>query len=122
MLEQEKVTKQSTFIFLPGNDSTCRGYEIHMGRTTLLGNAPESPVARLEDGRLDGYYLDNRCWGSYMHGILDNPVVLDCLAEGFDKEADAVPFDYAAFKEEQYEKLADLVRKHVDMEYIYSTL
>ncbi len=122
VIEQEKVTKQSTFIFLPGNDSTCRGYEIHMGRTTLLGNAPESPVARLEDGRLDGYYLDNRCWGSYMHGILDNPVVLDCLAEGFDKEADAVPFDYAAFKEEQYEKLADLVRKHVDMEYIYSTL
>lgn len=122
VIEQEKVTKQSTFIFLPGNDSTCRGYEIHMGRTTLLGNAPESPVARLEDGRQDGYYLDNRCWGSYMHGILDNPVVLDCLAEGFDKEADAVPFDYAAFKEEQYEKLADLVRKHVDMEYIYSTL
>ena len=122
VIEQEKVTKQSTFTFLPGNDSTCRGYEIHMGHTTLLGNAPESPVARLEDGRLDGYYLDNRCWGSYMHGILDNPVVLDCLAEGFDKEADAAPFDYAAFKEEQYEKLADLVRGHVDMEYIYSTL
>ena len=57
-----------------------------------------------------------------MHGILDNPVVLDNLAEGFNKEADAAPFDYAAFKEEQYEKLADLVRKHVDMEYIYSTL
>nr|WP_262923213.1 cobyric acid synthase [Parabacteroides leei] len=122
VIEQEKVTKQSAFTFLPGNDSTCRGYEIHMGRTTLLGNAPESPVARLEDGRLDGYYLDNRCWGSYMHGILDNPVVLDCLAEGFDKETDAAPFDYAAFKEEQYEKLADLIRKHVDMEYIYSTL
>ena len=122
VIEQEKITKQSTFTFLPGNGSTCRGYEIHMGRTTLLGNAPESPVARLEDGRLDGYYLDNRCWGSYMHGILDNPVVLDNLAEGFNKEADAAPFDYAAFKEEQYEKLADLVRKHVDMEYIYSTL
>ena len=122
VIEHEKITKQSTFTFLPGNGSTCRGYEIHMGRTTLLGNAPESPVARLEDGRLDGYYLDNRCWGSYMHGILDNPVVLDNLAEGFNKEADATPFDYAAFKEEQYEKLADLVRQHVDMEYIYSTL
>ena len=57
-----------------------------------------------------------------MHGILDNPEVLDNLAEGFNKEADNAPFDYAAFKEEQYDKLADLVRKHVDMEYIYSTL
>ncbi|KKB50942.1 cobyric acid synthase [Parabacteroides sp. HGS0025] len=122
VIEQEKITKQSTFTFLPGNGSTCRGYEIHMGRTILLGNVPESPVARLEDGRMDGYYLDNRCWGSYMHGILDNPVVLDNLAEGFNKEADATPFDYAAFKEEQYEELADLVRQHVDMEYIYSTL
>ena len=57
-----------------------------MGRTTLLGDAPEQPVARLEDGRTDGYYLNNRCWGSYMHGILDNPAVLDNLAEGFDTE------------------------------------
>lgn len=57
-----------------------------------------------------------------MHGILDNPEVLDNLAEGFNKEASNAPFDYAAFKEEQYDKLADLVRKHVDMEYIYSTL
>lgn len=122
VIEQEKVTKQSTFTFLPAEEPTCRGYEIHMGRTTLLGNAPESPVARLDDGRQDGYYLDNRCWGSYMHGILDNPVVLDNLAEGFQTNADNSPFDYAAFKEEQYEKLADLVRKHVDMDYIYSTL
>lgn len=122
VIEQEKITKQSTFSFLPGNGSTSRGYEIHMGRTTLLGNAPESPVARLEDGRQDGYYLDSRCWGSYLHGILDNPEVLDNLAEGFNQEGGTAPFDYAAFKEEQYEKLADLVRKHVDMEYIYSTL
>lgn len=57
-----------------------------MGRTTLLGDAPENPVAVLNDGRTDGYYLDNTCWGSYMHGILDNPEVLDNLAEGFDKE------------------------------------
>lgn len=57
-----------------------------------------------------------------MHGILDNPEVLDNLAKGFNKEASNAPFDYAAFKEEQYDKLADLVRKHVDMEYIYSTL
>jgi len=93
-----------------------------MGRTTLLGDATESPVAVLDDGRTDGYYLDNTCWGSYMHGILDNPEVLDNLAEGFDKETTDHPFDYAAFKEEQYDKLANLVRKHVDMDYIYRQL
>ena len=122
VIEQEKITKQSRFTFRSGSQMACKGYEIHMGQTTLLGNAPESPVALLEDGRKDGYYLNTRCWGSYMHGILDNPEVLDNLAEGFNKETNSAPFDYAAFKEEQYDKLAELVRKHVDMEYIYSTL
>ncbi|WP_456087871.1 cobyric acid synthase [Parabacteroides sp.] len=135
VIEREKITRQSTFAFLPADGRgtahkedgsrtapTCRGYEIHMGRTTLLGDAPESPACILDDGRTDGYYLDNTCWGSYMHGILDNPEVLDNLAEGFDKEAENVPFDYAAFKEEQYDKLAALVREHVDMDYIYGQL
>lgn len=125
IIEKEKITKQSTFSFLPeksGKIKQCRGYEIHMGRTTLLNDAPDSPVVLLEDGRQDGYYLSNRCWGSYMHGILDNPVVLDNMAEGFDKEEANNPFDYVAFKEEQYDKLANLVRNHVNLEYIYSTL
>lgn len=130
IIEPEKITRQSTFAFLPGlcKDGSqtipydCHGYEIHMGRTTLLGDAPESPVAVLDDGRTDGYYLNSTCWGSYMHGILDNPEVLNNLAEGFDKETADLPFDYAAFKEEQYDKLAALVRKHVDMDYIYRQL
>ncbi|MBP3517152.1 MAG: cobyric acid synthase [Parabacteroides sp.] len=124
VIEPEKVTRQSTFAFLPAGkrDHSCHGYEIHMGRTTLSGDAPESPVALLDDGRTDGYYLDSTCWGSYMHGILDNPEVLDHLAEGLDREAKTTSFDYAAFKEEQYDKLAALVRKHIDMEYIYGQL
>lgn len=135
IIEPEKITRQSTFAFLPGlcKDNSCKdgsqtipydchGYEIHMGRTTLLGDAPESPVAVLDDGRTDGYYLNSTCWGSYMHGILDNPEVLNNLAEGFDKETADLPFDYAAFKEEQYDKLAALVRKHIDMDYIYRQL
>lgn len=124
VIEPEKVTRQSTFAFLPAGkgDHSCHGYEIHMGRTTLLGDAPESPIALLDDGQTDGYYLDNTCWGSYMHGILDNPEVLDHLAEGLNREAKTTSFDYAAFKEEQYDKLAALVRKQIDMEYIYEQL
>lgn len=128
----EKITKQGEFAFLLSSSSSssssaqqrmCRGYEIHMGQTVLLEKAEEQPVLRLADGRLDGYALDTRCWGSYMHGILDNPEVLDYLAEGLDKSsAGASAFDYAAFKEEQYDKLADWVRKQVDMEYIYRSL
>lgn len=125
----EKITRQRFFSFLPGRKEKgnelsfdCKGYEIHMGRTFLMGNVEEKPVALLDDNRTDGYYRNTTCWGSYMHGILDNPVVLDNLAEGFDTADAPVSFDYAAFKEEQYNKLAHLVRSHIDMEYIYNEL
>lgn len=123
VIEHEKITKQSKFAFSPhSNALNCKGYEIHMGRTTLLGDAKEHPVAYLEDGRTDGHFLSDQCWGSYMHGILDNPSVLDTLAKGFDTEATTISFDYDSFKEEQYDKLATLVREHVDMNYIYQTM
>ncbi len=122
IIESEKITKQSTFTFLPSNTTTvCKGYEIHMGRTETVNNAPWQHLAQLEDGRMDGYYLNDYCWGTYLHGILDNPVVLDQLAAGLtDKEVGT--FDYQMFKEEQYDKLAALVREHVDMELVYRHL
>jgi adenosylcobyric acid synthase len=129
IIEDEKVTRQSEFRFLhpadrqkeKSNEPNCRGYEIHMGRTSCIGDAEESPVNRLPDGRTEGYWMNERCWGTYMHGILDNADVLDALAEGFDKQK-CEHFDYAAFKEEQYDKLADLVRAHIDLKEIYSQL
>ena len=56
-----------------------------------------------------------------MHGILDNPVVLNDLARDFGKQP-IDGFDYRKFKEEQYDLLAGYVRAAVDMDYIYSTI
>lgn len=123
VIDTEKITTQNSFHFLPDpSGELCRGYEIHMGRTTLLNGAEERPVVRLHTQQTDGYYLHAHCWGTYMHGILDNPVVLDHLAEGFAHPEKETPFDYAAFKETQYDKLAERVRSHMDMKYIYQTL
>ena len=62
--------------------------------------------------------------GTYVHGILDNAPFVDFLLEPYkDKIAEIdKPFDYAAFKEEQYDKLADHVRQYVDMDKIYQIL
>ncbi|WP_106827722.1 cobyric acid synthase [Parabacteroides pacaensis] len=121
VIGKEKVTLQSQFYFRDEPTTVCNGYEIHMGHTFLIGNATENPVAFLKDGRKDGYYLNDSCWGSYLHGILDNSVVLNHLAAGLIQESTRT-FDYARFKDEQYDKLAEHVRKNVDMEYIYSVL
>ena len=99
-------------------------YEIHMGETLPFGDAPARPFALLDDGRTDGYFVSDRCWGTYLHGVLDNAPVVDALLAPFADRlsAEAAPFDYAAFKEEQYDRLADHVRLHLDLERLYEIM
>lgn len=114
----EKTTRQVTF------DEGMRGYEIHMGETRPFGDAPDSPLFSLSDGRKDGYIVSEQCMGTYIHGVLDNKQFVDRLLKPFaEKLAKASePFDYEAFKNEQYDKLAAHVRKYVDMERIYELI
>ena len=100
------------------------GYEIHMGETRPFGDAPARPFAVLDDGRDDGYVVSDRCMGTYIHGVLDNQTFVERLLQPFaDKIAEgAKPFDYAAFKNEQYDLLADHVRRYVDIDKLYEIL
>lgn len=120
-MQGEKVTRQVRFRFLE-DSAVCEGYEIHMGTTTPLADVPVSPLNHLADGREDGYFVDRTCMGTYVHGILDNPSVIDYLLEPFADKLKETAFDYKAFKEEQYDKLAAHVRKHVDLPLIYEIL
>ena len=120
-MQGEKITRQVRFHLLVGSE-TCEGYEIHMGTTTPLADVPASPLNHLADGREDGYLADRTCMGTYVHGILDNPSVIDYLLEPFADKLKETTFDYKAFKEEQYDKLAAHVRKHVDLPLIYQIL
>ena len=97
------------------------GYEIHMGETRPFGDAKASPLLHLSDGRPDGYLVNDKCMGTYVHGILDNAHFVDFLLRPYAEkiEQGARPFNYQVFKEEQYNRLADHVRHHVDMERIY---
>lgn len=119
VMTPEKVTRQRVFTYRDHPDP-CQGYEIHMGHTTLLEGASPSPLVHMPKGREEGYLLSDKCWGSYLHGILDNNVVLNDLAQGLTSRT--TTFDYKAFKNQQYDKLADHVRACVDLDYIYSTL
>jgi adenosylcobyric acid synthase len=122
LMQEEKITRRVTFRF-KGCDSLCRGYEIHMGTTIPAESATPSPLARIEqEDRTDGYYADRTCFGTYIHGVLDNPPFIDFLLEPFVKQQTTRSFDYEQFREEQYNKLADHVRRHVDMPLIYKIM
>ena len=120
----EKVTRQVKFQLTIDNGQLLKGYEIHMGTTIPTHDVPVTPLNLLEDGRTDGYYVNRTCMGTYIHGILDNPAFIDFLLEPFaDKLADTgTAFDYQQFKEEQYDKLADHVRRHINLPLIYQIL
>ena len=141
----EKVTRQVNFQLLEscravvpqGNSSPSnfnnqpsashfqlKGYEIHMGSTVPVEGASASPLNRLESGQCDGYIVDRTCMGTYIHGILDNPEFIDFLLEPFAGKLseEAETFNYRQFKEEQYDKLADHVRQHVNLPLIYKIL
>ena len=100
------------------------GYEIHMGETRPFGDAKSSPLTQLDDGTPDGYIVNEKCMGTYLHGILDNAPFVDFLMSPYAEKISqsAETFDYVSFKEEQYNRLAEHVRHHVDMEKIYEIL
>ncbi|BDD02595.1 cobyric acid synthase [Aureibacter tunicatorum] len=110
-LTQEKTTVERSFYFKNQSD-LCKGYEIHMGETS---SEKASPLNRYDD-KTEGYLLSDDCWGSYMHGIFDNQCVIDDSL-GSVKEGESL--SYEAFKEENYDKLADLLRSCLDMEKVY---
>ena len=100
------------------------GYEIHMGETKPFDGAKASPLLHLSDGREDGFIVDNKCMGTYVHGILDNASFVNFLLQPFSRKLSNTnaTFDYVAFKDRQYDKLAEHVRQHVDMRRIYQIL
>ncbi len=113
----EKVTRQVTCEY-------GGGYEIHMGETRPIEGAAPSPLLHLNDGTEDGYYVDDHCMGTYVHGILDNQPFIEKLLAPFKEKMQqtAQAFDYKKFKDEQYDKLADHVRQHLNMSLLYKIL
>jgi adenosylcobyric acid synthase len=109
-------------------DELVTGYEIHMGITTCTGASDSVvPAITLEDGRTDGLErADGLVFGTYLHGIFDNEALtrqlLTRLAAKKGITLRNSQESVAEYKERQYDKLADLVRKSMDMDRIYEIL
>ena len=116
VLTDTKTTRQVQFRFLD-SEEICEGYEIHMGHTES-----NSPLTLNTEGSQDGCFIDERCFGSYIHGILDNPVVLDYILAPYITRKSTTSFDYQAFKESQYDALAAWLREYVDIDRIYKIM
>ena len=98
------------------NGARLDGYEIHMGVTEVNG----SPFCISDSGRRDGCRREN-VMGTYLHGLFDSGELTEklcawlCVRKGMEPE-NAVMESHAAYKERQYNLLADGVRNALDMD------
>ena len=96
-----------------GEDIDLTGYEIHMGETT--GNDLSRPAVVLADGRMDGAVSeDGQIICSYLHGFFDHPDACQALLSWAGMDRSTV-FDYAEFKEQEIDRVADMLGNHLDI-------
>ena len=119
-LTEEKTTEQCNFTY-QDNDEVSKGYEIHMGETVFNDGNNSQKLCAIEGDNTDGCFVNNKTWGTYIHGIFDNIHIIQDIVKstGGDISPD---FNVADFKEEQYNKLADLVRNNTDMYAFYEAV
>ncbi|MGA9755724.1 MAG: hypothetical protein WBV23_11350 [Desulfobaccales bacterium] len=100
-------------------------YEIHMGVTEPREEGRPAFEIISRNGRplkvADGWVSpDHGVWGTYLHGVYDN----DGFRRGFlqelrrtrpDVAATSPATSYQSFQEAQLDRLADLLRRHLDM-------
>lgn len=99
------------------------GYEIHHGKT--IGLSRYTPMFKIKE-RLDGATLDNgRAWGTYLHGVFDNNIFRRSFLNnircsiGFE----SLPIQKDTYNlENEFDKLASMVRENVDMKMIYEVM
>ena len=133
VLTTEKATAQVTGECLNAGAGRLAGYEIHMGRTDLGGNAAPLFVINERNGQKINYYdgAASRAgltvdaglpvaWGTYIHGIFDNDEFRRAIISGLRqrKNRPAPPLNYSDLKEKGIESLAGLVEANIDMEAI----
>lgn len=111
-------------IFAELTDVPFTGYEIHMGQTEKLGDTRD--LLHLDNGTVDGMQHGN-VYGCYIHGIFDQAEVVTAVLKTILRrkglDADQVKnIDRKQYKEEQYDKLADIIRENLDMKMVYEII
>ena len=119
VFREEKVQTQTRGIFgplegllAPLSGMAYEGYEIHMGRS----GEDRPPLAG-----------GGNVYGTYIHGVFDAPGVADAVLAALCGKKGVDPsrlgsFDAEAYREGQYDLLADAVRENLDMELIYRAM
>lgn len=121
---------EDPFTAISGREIT--GYEIHMGQSEYLSKEPQYFSVVQKTGNVDqcDIYdgcINGNCIGTYIHGIFDDTDFREALIDVlYEKKGIARKNDdrrsYEEFKEEQYNRLADILRGSMDVRKILNIM
>lgn len=112
----------------PLSGMAVRGYEIHLGQTTRADGAQPALWLQKENTLVaDGAVSDDGLvWGTYLHGLFDNDDFTRALVDGLRVRKGLLPLEtapeYASYKAQQFDQLAQAMRQHVDIARIYQIM
>ena len=108
------------------------GYEIHMGITKRNENSNNFVTVKQKLEQKVNYQVgsvNKECnvFGTYLHGIFDDIDFTRTVLNNIRKMKNLEPIEsnvksFKEFKNQQYDKLADYLREHLDMEKIYEIM
>ena len=108
------------------------GYEIHMGITKRNENSNNFVTVKQKLEQKVNYQVgsvNKECnvFGTYLHGIFDDIDFTRTVLNNIRKMKNLEPIEsnvksFNEFKNQQYDKLADYLREHLDMEKIYEIM
>lgn len=123
LTSQKRLTR--TAVMFPGTDVRLEGYEIHMGDTRLSEGASPAFI-RCDDGMGEGCGFNRKVWATYLHGILDNPEVVNYLiaphAVKKGLREHVVMESQRIFRQKQYDLLADRLRQYINIKELYDIM
>tara|TARA_B110000037_G_scaffold120731_1_gene137942 strand:- start:4381 stop:5925 length:1545 start_codon:yes stop_codon:yes gene_type:complete len=100
-------------------DIPVTGYEIHVGQTT--GRDSAKPLMQLNTGPDGARNTEDTVIGSYVHGLFDEPKLLEELLHWAGLEQTQA-FDYPALRAAQIERLADEVEVELPIAKIFNIM
>lgn len=113
LANQKQLCNVSGTCYLSGTPTAVRGYEIHLGVSSVAPNT--APLWQRADGSFDGCIsLDRQVAGGYLHGLFDQPQLLQQLLHWMGLDSD-LQIDYRRQQDAEIDRLADCVASHLDM-------
>lgn len=130
----------------PDSGSTSKpvieGYEIHMGVTEHVTEPHVSIDRTLDSTKMKTLFqiqrgegntfeegwgtTDGKVWGTYLHGVFDNDRFRRSWLDGLRQAKGLTPLDSTftvrEAKEREFDRVAEVVRTHLDIEQIYRIL